>query len=123
MSEKEYIERGEIVRHIRRIYDELSNAYVSPNGGSCAEREKASLNGALTVALVVETAAKAIPAADVVEVRHGEWYDSEYEYLKCSVCGEAVYVGFDVTAEEDLQKQLWTNYCPHCGAKMDGGEA
>lgn len=110
MAEKEYIERGEIVRHIRRIYDELSNAYVSPNGGSAAEREKASLNGGLTVALVVETAAKAIPAADVVEVRRGHWIKRGNE-KKCSVCGFIYYSNNDD----------W-NGCPNCLAKMDGGK-
>ena len=40
--------------------------------------------------------------ADAKPVRHGHW-----EEFVCSVCGE---IGWD---NED-------NYCPNCGAKMDG---
>ena len=50
------------------------------------------------------------PAADVVEVRHAKWVSSE-QYNgrpECPVC-------FYVTDEK-------TNYCPHCGAKMDKEE-
>lgn len=52
--------------------------------------------------------------ADVVEVKHGKW---EFEVFnpdvlgqfRCSVCG--------------LRNGIRaTNYCPHCGAKMDGGD-
>ena len=54
--------------------------------------------------------AKNIPAADVAPVRHGRWIDArEYcgDYM-CSNC-EALY---------GTNK---FNYCPNCGAKMDGG--
>lgn len=61
-----------------------------------------------------------LPAADVVEVRHGRWHrfskGSAYhngaiilsEAFQCSVCKES----------------FWnkSNYCPSCGAKMDGGQ-
>lgn len=51
----------------------------------------------------------AIPAADVAPVRHGRWIDArEYcgDYM-CSNC-EALY---------GTNK---FNYCPNCGARMDG---
>ena len=60
------------------------------------------------------------PAADVVKMRHGEWIHSEIEdddwgrifhKWTCSVCGYSV--AHNPTGE---------NYCPHCGAKMDGEE-
>ena len=44
-----------------------------------------------------------IPAADVAPVLHGRWIGVGYD--KCSVCG-----GLELGR---------TNYCPHCGAKMD----
>ncbi len=50
-----------------------------------------------------------LPAADVQEVKHGHWENSESPYVhscKCSVC-KAYY-------------ETETNYCPRCGAKMDG---
>lgn len=50
-----------------------------------------------------------IPAADVAPVRHGWWKDPAvgvYGCL-CSVCKK--------------QSDNCFNYCPNCGAKMDGG--
>ena len=40
---------------------------------------------------------------------HGEWLDTGWEYMiyRCSVC--------------DLSVRILTNFCPNCGAKMDGG--
>ena len=46
------------------------------------------------------------PTADVVEVKHGEW-----EGLECNLCGHFATYANDY------------NYCPECGAKMDGGKA
>lgn len=44
--------------------------------------------------------------ADVVEVKHGKW-SRTYAGAVCTACGiEQVYECF--------------NYCPNCGAKMDG---
>ena len=50
------------------------------------------------------------PAADVATVRHGRWIASHDEFCSCSICKYPVYVGWNQT-----------NYCPNCGAKMDGG--
>lgn len=59
------------------------------------------------------------PAADVAPVRHGKWVHSHYEncseqfeIVKCSCCGHKAYaMAFYVRGG---------NYCPNCGAKMDG---
>lgn len=60
------------------------------------------------------------PAADVAPVVHGQWDDSgRYTFpggrtaVRCTECGCALTV-----SEYHLNK--W-NYCPVCGAKMDGG--
>ena len=57
-----------------------------------------------------------IPAADVAEVVHGKWIkdaflsDEVNSAEKCSQCGELIgWFG------------KLPNYCPNCGAKMDGG--
>lgn len=58
-----------------------------------------------------------ISAADVVEVVHGEWVEhteigAMNNHLNCSVCNwETV---FFVVGKREY------NYCPNCGAKMDG---
>ena len=58
-----------------------------------------------------------IPAADVAPVVHGRWEmrptgmatDTGPEYKAyCTVCNEP-------------NKQYQPPFCPHCGAKMDGG--
>lgn len=52
------------------------------------------------------------PTADVVEVRHGEWeayFDGKE--LMCSACKATFW---------DENGNGGTNYCPDCGAKMDG---
>ena len=50
-----------------------------------------------------------LPTADVALVRHGRWIASHDEFCTCSICKYPVYL-------------MWgqTNYCPNCGAKMDG---
>lgn len=54
-----------------------------------------------------------IPAADVAPVVHGWWNADE----TCSLCGEKSTEGLDATKWD-----YWLpNYCPNCGAKMDGG--
>lgn len=54
-----------------------------------------------------------IPAADVAPVVHGMWRESG-PLLECQSCGE-IYSRLGGNAGK-----LW-NYCPNCGAKMDGG--
>ena len=59
---------------------------------------------------------RAIPAADVVPVKHGRWGKADcftvgnkrYAAYQCSVCG-ALYPSVD-----------GFHHCPNCGAKMDG---
>ena len=61
-----------------------------------------------------------IPAADVAPVVHGRWDDSgRYTFpsgstaVRCTNCGCAL-------TESEYHLNNW-NYCPVCGAKMDGG--
>ena len=60
---------------------------------------------------------KRLPAADVAEVVHGQWYlldDCANAGVYCSTCGRRVH------REEFAYKKLRSKYCPHCGARMDG---
>lgn len=55
------------------------------------------------------------PAADVVEVRNARWINDGDEYfpdIKCERCGQRKPI---------LLGNFYFNYCPNCGAKMDGG--
>lgn len=55
------------------------------------------------------------PVADVVPVVHGHWIE-DHDYLKCPEC--SVMVKYDFTF---FDIGNW-DYCPNCGAKMDGGD-
>ena len=48
------------------------------------------------------------PTVDAEPVRHGRWMHLSNTWGECSVCGE-----------RNKYLKRW-NYCPHCGAKMDG---
>lgn len=52
---------------------------------------------------------------NAVPVVHGEWEDDDIlKESRCSACGE-------VSSWFDSDIEYW-NYCPYCGAKMDGGK-
>ena len=56
-----------------------------------------------------------IPAADVAPVVHGRWVHEHisggYAWVMCSECEAVIHKIL-------INKRL--NYCPNCGAKMDG---
>lgn len=62
-----------------------------------------------------------IPAADVAPVKHGHWAEKKSSglggiwdyYFVCNVCGGNTPNKAYIIAPD---------YCPNCGAKMDGGE-
>lgn len=101
----EYIERGALMQFpIRRDH------YDRENGN------EHFINGIETVLEYAEN----LPAADVVPVVHGQWDDSgRYTFpggstaVRCTECGCALTVS-------EFRLNNW-NYCPVCGAKMDGG--
>lgn len=63
-------------------------------------------------------------AADVAPVVHGRWVVdvAQFQFLMCSSCGTFHYTGTRSTQEANVLKSHWYNYCPNCGAKMDGGK-
>ena len=71
----------------------------------------------LTKDLVMDAAYEVskFPAADVAAVVHGRW-EKQHGIYSCSVCGKTC--PYDVQADVI---EYWTcNYCPNCGARMDG---
>lgn len=61
------------------------------------------------------------PAADVSPVRHGRWIsliDCSNAGVYCSVCHKKVYK--EDYAICNRKNKLRSDYCPNCGAKMDG---
>ena len=68
--------------------------------------------------LALSEAISRVPTADAVEVRHGKWWalydeDSPQDGVwKCSECGY-------IRLSDDCSPM---NFCPDCGAKMDGNK-
>lgn len=56
-----------------------------------------------------------LPAADVIEVVHGEWIEKGYEGIM-TYCSECLHRA----PFNNHQELILSNYCPNCGAKMDG---
>ena len=52
------------------------------------------------------------PAADVAPVRHGRWEVGYFHDRVCSCC---------LHPDNDFDDYAH-NFCPNCGARMDGGE-
>lgn len=66
-------------------------------------------------------AVEEMPTVDAEVVVHGQWEESEDDWFgttvyTCSKCREEF-----VLVEGTPEQNLW-NYCPNCGAKMDGKE-
>lgn len=70
--------------------------------------------------VLAEFDADDIPAADVAPVVHGEWVEGAENFTngrydaECNRCG--TYISWNAGNSGD-----W-NFCPNCGAKMDGGK-
>lgn len=103
MAEKEYILRTEI---LEMLDERLKNAYYIEDSQEIGNE----INELKAVIDIIE---EDIPAADVEPVNHGEWQEitthngCTYDYdCVCSICGKSGIPSYD--------------FCPHCGAKMDG---
>lgn len=104
MAEKEYIER----EALKEIFERYLNAPHVQIRSTAAEGMRLAIKSCIEL-LDNKT------AADVAPVVHGEWR-WEGKFKACSKCG--TYVEWT----ETLGASFW-NYCPYCGAKMDGGKA
>lgn len=59
-----------------------------------------------------------LPAVDAAPVVHGRWIPRKgkwFSCFQCSVCGEKI-------SYPTADGKALTNYCPNCGAKMNGEE-
>lgn len=102
----EYIEREALLESVESI-DWYSVYKGKLTAGANSEN-------ALYKANDIHSAIDNAPTANVAPVRHGRWVKSNYHgFLCCSECKD-VYI--DKTW---LGGGKW-NYCPNCGAIMDG---
>ena len=64
---------------------------------------------------------KRMPAAEVTRAVHGTW-GKDRDFIKCSACGYGMYPNYcrfmnGVCVGVGYNEP---NYCPNCGAKMEG---
>ncbi len=127
----EYIKREALMRRIKEIHCAECDNYHGVRCRSCWVDD--------TLGYIDSE-----PAADVAPVRHGRWileaHNERVNYrwnvtAECSECCDEkkeIYAGFfpgvpDYLAKEvilaDAKSVKLSNYCPNCGAKMDGGHS
>lgn len=104
-----YIDRDKLIKELSTLYKEPTSTEDFMTIGY----DKAIADGVVT--------AHRQPTADVAEVKHGYFIGTEFDGYadgypvfyewKCSECG-CIF--------EDEEPTY--NYCPQCGAKMDGKE-
>lgn len=100
MAEKEYIERK--VLGIGRCNPEVFKNQAYADGWNSA------------IEIIEST-----PASDVAPVIHAKWElidECANEGVYCSNCHKKIY------RAEYANQKVKSNYCPNCGAKMDGNE-
>lgn len=99
----EFISREATIKRIKEVYCVGCNSYHGVRCRSCGTGDAIDM---------IED----IPAADVAPVVHGRW---EPGNPICPVCGGDKF--------KDLDADIWCDwqpdYCPNCGAKMDGGDS
>ena len=108
----EYIEREAISEEIRKYY------YKNPPNFSYGEGFDRGLDRAQRAILDA-------PSADVVPVRHGRWIsltECANEGVYCSICKKKVWKSDYALCSHKSRNKLRSDYCPNCGAKMDGGD-
>ena len=80
----------------------------TPTNSPCYMRYVAQLNERTALKHMIADA----PTIEAVPVVHGKWIESDllFEADKCTICKVSIY------------NTSGMNFCPNCGARMDGAE-
>lgn len=104
----ECIEREATIKRIKEVYCVGCNSYNGVRCRACGTGDAID---------IIEDA----PAADVAPVVHGRWIRPHWKNnnycCDCSECG-----GEAMHRDYQWNKNGVYPICPHCGAKMDGGD-
>ena len=106
MDNKDLIRRGDVLNLAEEFED------INPETGE-----------GIVYRAVEADAVNSIPAADAVEVRHGLWLvtDAYPHNVYCSECFKTyVQEHWQIWQDKPGDGGIERNYCPHCGARMDG---
>lgn len=110
----DYIDRDLLLAEIKELKK-------SPWYNGCGENYERIIRSD-AIGVVVGLCIKSAPAADVQEIKHGEWIkmdiiSDDVDYY-CSECRNFI----DIATGRETPIDRGFFYCPHCGAKMDGGK-
>ncbi len=103
------------------LIKEISSISITMNIGQVNNCKTLLENVIKSYCQAVLKKVKEAPAADVVEVRHGEWKDTDWAgvsvkgYMACSQCNVMI-----PTCDDNRYCLGYLYFCPNCGAKMDG---
>ena len=103
-----YIDVNEIVKQIEE-FKEIKEDIKTPSGDY--------MKGFMDALFATERLIADKYTADVAPVKHARWY-----YGRCTNC---CHEALDYLNEDEggcYMKTYITDYCPNCGAKMDGGK-
>ena len=110
----EYIDKSALYEKIAQIEELARNRYLeTPSNSPRHLRYMAQLNERTAFKHFIAD----FPPADVTPVRHARWVDNH-----CTACG-MMPMGDEMWKHLDLEPPLFErfmDYCPNCGAKMDG---
>lgn len=100
-----YIDVEKLLNELQQRYESALSWYENVSDPDLKTRAEQAVASFLESILTIKNQA----TADVQEVKHAHWIDSDwYGNSKCPCCGY-----------EDAVPEFW-NWCPCCGAKMDG---
>ena len=110
----EYIRREDAIETAVSAFNAWNLAMAAADG----KREINLVFRRKELCKAVELVFRGAPAANVVDVVHARWLTdkwTKWPHRECTRCG----IFIPVTVE--VPDPYW-QYCPNCGAKMDGGE-
>lgn len=98
----EYISRNEAIDAIKSLESSM------PPKDNYAKGYDAALGRVLVAVRAVP------PFADPQPVKHGHWIEETPKHSRCSCCDVTCLIAvYPISAN--------ANFCPNCGARMDGG--
>ena len=122
-TEKRLIDANALLLKLKKHHDLFIDAWEGFS--NLPEKDKARVDEISNCIADVFNA----PTVDAVEVVHGRWAlvggDLHYNgyAVACTICNKAHFVHFKKSLGGLDLNELFElpNYCPNCGAKMDGG--
>ena len=111
----EYISKTALYGEVAKLEELARNRYLdTPSNSPAYPRYTAQMQERAALKHLIAD----FPADDVAPVRHGKWIHTDLaaHWYGKDECSECTY------HEHDRRDLSHFNYCPNCGAKMDGDD-